>query len=125
MIIEETMRKIILVRIAGVVTLTLLVAVFAHLYGIMQANWLRYGLKISLQNLPIPTTFYDRYSFLGYALPIAAALTFFVGRDARQNRRPHHIEAVLWVIGVLALAWLLACILAWQLPVYYPISTIH
>jgi len=116
--------RIVGVRIIGVATATALIAIFVHLYGIMQANWLQYGLKVSLKHLPAPTIIYYQYSFLGYILPVAAFLTFFVGRKGRESRLLH-IEAILSFISIIALIWLFACILAWQLPAYYPVSVIR
>jgi hypothetical protein len=101
----------------------MLAAVFVHLHGIMQANWLHYGLKVSLTSLPVPTMFYYHYSFLGYLLPMAASFAFLVGRNQREDNRPG-VDMLLVGIGIIALAWLLGCVLAWQLPVYYPVSSI-
>lgn len=116
-------RKNDVVKIAGVVAVTLLAAVFVHLHGIMQANWLRFGLNVGLTSLPVPTMMYYHYSFLGYFLPMAASLAFLIGRDQREITRPG-VDMLLWGIGIIALAWLLGCVLAWQLPVYYPVSVI-
>jgi hypothetical protein len=117
-------RKITLVRISGIVTGTFLLSLFVHLYGMLQANWLQYGLKINQQCLPLPTYFYAHYSFLGYLLPLAASIVFRMRRDDDESQQLF-IHVYLWVIGVCALAWLLTSILAWQLPVYYPVTTIE
>ncbi len=109
-------------RIVGVVAVTTLIPVFVHVYGIMQANWLQYGLKISLTNLPVPTMIYYHYSFLGYILPIAASIAFLTKRDERDKSTC--IDWLLLITSIIALVWLLACILAWQLPLYYPVSII-
>jgi len=114
----------IIVRTIGVTITSALVAVFVHAYGIMQANWLQYGLKIDGVAFPLPTSFFHRYSFLGCILPIAALLTLLIKNNADEKKLPH-IDAFLWFIGIMALAWLLACIVAWQLPLYYPVADIR
>jgi hypothetical protein len=119
------MKRIhVVVRIAGGVAVTMLAALFVHMHGIMQANWLHYGLKVSLASLPVPTMMYYHYSFLGYVLPMAASLALLIGRDQRDGNRPG-VDMLLWSIGIIALAWVLGCVLAWQLPVYYPVSAIR
>lgn len=113
------------VHIAGVAMLALLAALFVKVYGMMQSNWLLYGLKIDAKSLPAPTLFFSDYSFLGYFLPISAFIIApFAGKNCRQNRSPY-IHGFLWLIGIAALAWLLASILTWQLPLYYPAATIE
>jgi hypothetical protein len=117
-------RKSDVVKIAGIVAATMLAAVFVHLHGIIQANWLHYGLKLSLNSLPVPTMLYYHYSFLGYLLPIAASVAFLMGRDRRDSNLPG-VDMLLWGLGIIALAWVLGCVLSWQLPVYYPVSAIR
>jgi hypothetical protein len=117
-------NKTVVLRIAGVVAVTTVITVFVHAYGIMQANWLQYGLKIGMANLPVPTMIYYHYSFLGYILPIAASLAFLIGKYEGENKLPC-IDVFLLIIAIIALAWLLASMLAWQLPLYYPVSVIR
>jgi hypothetical protein len=118
------MKRInVVVKIVGIVAVTMLAAVFVHLHGIMQANWLHFGLKISLTSLPVPTMIYYHYSFLGYLLPMAASFAFLIGKDQRDGNRSG-VDMLLWSLGIIALAWLLGCVLAWQLPLYYPVSVI-
>ncbi len=117
-------NRIIAVRTVGVAAATVLVALFVHVYGVMQANWLQYGLRIDLACLPFPTTFFHRYSFLGYVLPLAALLSILLGKNAREEK-PSHGDAFFWLVGIVALAWLFASILSWQLPLYYPVAVIR
>ena len=117
-------NRIIIVRTIGVTIGSALVAVFVHVYGMMQANWLQYGLKIDRTFFPLPTSFFHRYSFLGYILPVAALLALLIKNNADEKKLPR-IDAFLWFIGIMALAWLFACILAWQLPLYYPVADIR
>jgi hypothetical protein len=116
--------KIIIVRTIGLTITSALVAVFVHAYGIMQANWLQYGLKIDRAFFPVPTSFFHRYSFLGYILPAAALMALLIKNSADEKKLPY-IDVFFWFTGIMALAWLLACILAWQLPLYYPVADIR
>jgi len=117
---ENMENRIIAVRTVGVAAATMLIAVFVHVYGVMQANWLQYGLRTSLVSLPSPTVFFHRYSFLGYVLPLAAFLSILMRKNAQE-----HADAFLWLVGIVALAWLFASILSWQLPLYYPVAVIR
>jgi hypothetical protein len=102
--------------------ITMATSIFVQMYSIMQANWLQYSLKMSLLHLPIPTMLYYRYPYLGYALSIVTSSAYFIaGHDERALMG---IETFLWVVSIITLSWLLACILAWQLPIYYPVSVI-
>jgi hypothetical protein len=116
-------NRIIAVRTVGVAAATMLVAVFVHAYGVMQANWLQYGLRTSLTSLPSPTVFFHRYSFLGYVLPLAALLGILIRKNAEEDQLSQ-AGAFLWLVGIVALAWLFASILSWQLPLYYPVAVI-
>ena len=95
-----------------------MVAIFVHAYGALQANWLQYGLKLSLTVLPLPTMFYHRYALAGYVLPMATALLLTI-KGPEQADGAAWREVLLRVVGVLALVWLLGAFLAWQLPYYY------
>lgn len=113
----KTQKVTSFIRIGAVILLTLIVAFFVQAYSALQANWLEYGLKIPLDALPLPTMFFYRHALVGYILPIAAAVAFalqLVGDSAWTA-----IEALLWIIIIFAVAWLLSCLLSWQLPLYY------
>jgi hypothetical protein len=111
-----------LVRITAVIAIALIVAFFVQAYSAGQANWLRHGLKIPLEALPLPTMFFHRHAFLGYILPVAAAAGYvFYRRDA--GAWPV-MEALLWIVMILASAWLLGCLLSWQLPLFYPAADV-
>ncbi|MBI5482959.1 MAG: hypothetical protein HY888_00665 [Deltaproteobacteria bacterium] len=111
-----------LVRITAVIVITLIIAFFVQAYSALHANWLRYGLKIPLETLPLPATFFHRHAFLGYVLPFAAAAGYIFHR--REAGAWPVIEALLWIVIILASAWLLGCLLSWQLPLYYPTADI-
>jgi hypothetical protein len=117
-------NKVIIVRTIGVTIASALVALFVHVYGFMQANWLQYGLKIDGAFFPLPTSFFHHYSFLGYILPVAVLLTLLIKNNADEKKQPY-IDAFLWFMGIMTLAWLFACIVAWQLPLYYPVADIR
>ena len=117
-------NRIVVVRTLGVAAAAILVAVFVQIYGVMQANWLQYGLRASLTSLPYPTAFFHRYSFLGYVLPLAAILSILIRKNAWEEELPHS-GAFLWLVAIVALAWLFASILSWQLPLYYPVAVIR
>jgi hypothetical protein len=112
------------VRIVAAVLGTGVVAVFVHVYSLLQANWLQYGHKLSLTVLPLPTMFYHRYALAGYVLPIVAAL-LLVPKGAETAERSARLEVPLKVLGLAALVWVLGCVLAWQLPCYSPTALIE
>ena len=110
-------------RTIGLTVISALAAIFVQLHGVMQANWLKYGLKLDLTCLPLPTVVFYKYAFLGYILPAASLCAFFF-KNTSQEKTSVLADAFLWFIGVLTLAWLLASILAWRLPLYYPVAEI-
>ncbi len=111
------------IRVLSVVLASLTAAIFVQAYGLLKANWLEFGAKLDLKILPLPTAFYHRYAWVGYVLPIAAALLLFRKEDEGANREPA-AEILLRIVGWLALVWTLGAILAWQLPLYYPVARI-
>lgn len=115
--------KPVMARTIGLAVMSALAAVFVQLYGFMQANWLEYGLKLSLTCLPLPTAIFHKYAALGYILPLASLSAFFFKAGDGERTSPY-AEALLWLIGILTLAWLLAAVLAWRLPLYYPVARI-
>ncbi len=114
-------RKPGIIPTIGLAVMSVLTAMFVQLYGVMQANWLKYGLKLDLTCLPFPTAVFYRYSFLGYILPVASLCALFFRKTAGEKTSAS-ADAFLWFIGTLALAWLLGSILAWHLPLYYPVA---
>jgi hypothetical protein len=116
--------KNILVHIAGVTVMLLFIAAFVHINGLMQFNRLLYGVKINPQYLPVPTSFFFNYSFLGYALPILAGILTFLVKKYIHGDTGYYMICCLWLLGVIALGWLLISLLAWQLPLYYPVAII-
>lgn len=116
--------KVIIVKTVGVAASVTLAAIFVHAYSIMQANWLRYGLKLDVTSLPYPTMFFHGCYLLGYILPVAVLATLFIKAPAPDEGLPG-ADTALWLIGITALAWVFACVLAWQLPLYYPVASIR
>lgn len=114
-------RKHIIISTIGLAVMSALTAMFVQLYGVMQANWLKYGLKLDLTCLPCPTAVFYKYSFLGYILPVASLCALFFRKTA-QEKMSALAGAFLWLIAILALAWLFASVLAWHLPLYYPVA---
>lgn len=112
------------VRICATVLATLAVAVFVQLYGLLQANWLQFGHKLNLAVLPLPTAFYHHYALAGYLLPAAATLLLLL-KDREVEGRAVKFEILLRLVGLAALVWALGAILAWQLPLYCPVTRIE
>jgi hypothetical protein len=110
-------------RIVAYVLAMLLVAAFVHAYGLLQMSTLQHAHRMATKILPLPTWFYYHYAWLGYVLPIAAAAMLFI-RSEEQEKRLLTIEIISKTLGLIALAWLLGCIIAWQLPYYIPIVVI-
>jgi len=110
-------------RIIASILTALIVAIFVHLYGLLQANFLQYGHKIQMNILPLPTWFYYHYSVLGYLLPLVLIFGLFIKNMDQESQRLK-LEMLLKIIGLVALIWLLGCLLAWQLPLYYPVAVI-
>jgi hypothetical protein len=113
-----------MVRTTAAVLATLVVAIFVHAYGALQANWLQYGLKLSLTVLPLPTMFYHRFALAGYVLPIATTLLLII-KGPEQAEHAAWREVLLCVVGIVALVWLLGAVLAWQLPYYYSAVSVN
>lgn len=111
------------VQIVVSILTTLAIAVFVHLYSLLQANFLQYGHKIQMDILPVPTLFYARYSFCGYLLPLILISGFFFRKSGLESQGLK-TEMFTKTVGLLALMWLLGCLLAWQLPFYYPVAAI-
>lgn len=112
------------VRTIGLAVMSALAAVFVQVYGVMQANWLKFGLKLDLTCLPVPTVIFCKYAFLGYILPIASLCAFFF-KDTAPDKTSALADAFLWLVAILTAAWLFASILAWRLPLYYPVAEIR
>jgi hypothetical protein len=102
----------------------LLASAFVHLYGVLQANVMRYAYKLNLEVLPLPTALYHRFSVAGYALPALVLLSIIASRSGRQRPLLRQ-ETLLVAVGVASLAWLLGCLLAWQLPTYTPVARVE
>jgi hypothetical protein len=117
---DKTTRVI---RILSAALTYLTAAVFVQAYGLLKANWLHYGAKLDLKVLPLPTAFYHDYSWMGYVLPVAVAL-LLLKKDGGGASRVLTVEVLPRVVGWLALVWTLGAILAWQLPLYYPVARI-
>ncbi len=111
------------IRILSVVLATLTAAIFVQAYGLLKANWLEFGAKLDLKILPLPTAFYHRHAWVGYLLPLVAALLLFRREGDGASRAPA-AEVLLRIVGWLALVWTLGAILAWQLPLYVPVARI-
>ncbi len=117
---DKTTRVI---RILSAALTYLTAAVFVQAYGLLKANWLEYGAKLDLKVLPLPTAFYHRYSWLGYLLPVAVALLLLKKHGEGAGGAPT-VEILLRIVGWLALVWTLGAVLAWQLPLYFPVARI-
>jgi len=102
---------------------TIAVAVFVHLYSLLQANSLQYGHKIQMDILPLPAWFYARFAIWGYLLPLLIIRGFFFKKSSLESQGLK-TEMLTKTVSLLALVWLLGCVLAWQLPLYYPIVVI-
>jgi len=111
------------IRILSAAVAYLTAAIFVQAYGLLKANWLEYGAKLDLKVLPLPTAFYHRYAWIGYVLPIVAAL-LLLKKENEGADRPLTAEILLRIVGWLALVWTLGAILAWQLPLCYPVARI-
>ena len=112
------------VRIMFSMAFCLIAASFVSIYVHLQANFYQYGHKFDMVHLPLLTLVYFKYHTAGFLLPLLAALGFFL------RHRDHDKQQLLqltWagVIALFALVWLLVCVIAWQLPAYYPISIIE
>jgi hypothetical protein len=116
-------HKTAFVRLIAAIFAALVIAVFVHLYSLLQANFLQYGQKMRMNILPLPTRFYFRYSVFGYLLPLVPVLGLFI-RNTDQERQRVRMEILLKIVGLAALIWLLGCLLAWQLPLYVPVAVI-
>ena len=115
--------KVAFVRITASILTALAIAAFVHLYSLLQANLLQYGHKIQMNILPLPTWLYYHYSALGYLLPLVLIFGLFIKNMDQESQRLK-LEMLLKIIGLVALVWLLGCLLAWQLPLYYPVAVI-
>jgi hypothetical protein len=111
------------VRLIAAILAALAIAVFVHLYSLLQANFLQYGHKMRMNILPLPTRFYLLYSAFGYLLPLVLAFGLFI-KNVDQERQCVRMEILLKIVGLVALVWLLGCLLAWQLPLYVPVAVI-
>jgi len=118
------MREFRLIRIAACIAGSLVVAAFVQLYGLLQANVLQYGYKMRMEALPLPTALYLHHSHLGYVLPLAGLFLLWVARKQHEDGSIK-IEILRQAIYLLALVWLLGCILSWQLPYYTPVEFIN
>jgi hypothetical protein len=116
-------HKTAFVRLIAAIFTALAIAVFVHLYSLLQANFLQYGHKMQMNILPLPTRFYFRYSVFGYLLPLVLVFGLFIKNMDRESQRVR-MEVLLKIVGLVALVWLLGCLLAWQLPLYYPVAVI-
>ena len=115
--------KMAFVRTIAAIFSALAIAIFVHLYSLLQANFLQYGHKIQMNILPLPTMLYFRFSALGYLLPLVLIFGLFIKNMDQESQRLK-LEMLLRIIGLVALIWLLGCLLAWQLPLYYPVAVI-
>ncbi len=108
---------------AAVVAAAFAVALFVQLHSLLQANLLAYGHKLSTASLPLPCFLYLRYGWLGYGLPLLSLILMAAGRGSR--KRSAWARVGLCGVGLAALLWLLGCLLAWQIPLYYPVAVIR
>jgi len=118
------MRKVQRIRIVACVVASLVIAAFVQLYGLLQANILQYVYKVRMEALPLPTGFYARHSSLGYLLPVLGLLLLWI-KDGQAEEDAVRFEVCLKAVYLLALIWLLGCILSWQLPFYLPADFIE
>jgi hypothetical protein len=101
----------------------LVAAVFVQAYSHIQANILQFAHRLDMAHLPLLTLLYHRYHNWGYLLP-ALAFAVFLLTAGRQDRQALQY-AFSSAIAQAALLWSLTALLAWQLPLYYPVSTIE
>jgi hypothetical protein len=118
------MPRLRLVRIAACMAVSLAVAAFVQLHGLLQANLLRYGYRMRMEAFPLPTTLCFHYSHLGYLLPLSGLLLLWVAHKAGEDGSVK-IEVLLKTVYLLVLIWMLGCILSWQLPYYFPVDFIR
>jgi hypothetical protein len=111
-------------RVVTLVLASLTSAIFVHAFSLLQANRLQFVHKLNLAILPLPTVFYHRYAWAGYLLPLAAAALLGLKVPAEGDRIAW-FEVLVRTVGFAALLWTLAAILAWQLPLYYPVERIE
>jgi hypothetical protein len=117
------LSKTSIVRLITSFLFSLIVAVFVHAYSCLQANFFQYGYKIDMAHLPLLTSVYHRYYSFGYVLP-ALALAALLLRCDSEERQELFQQAWAAAVLLVALIWLLSCIIAWQLPTYYPVAII-
>ena len=102
---------------------SLIAAIFVHAYSYLQANFIQYGCKLDMGYLPQPTMIYHQYHTLGYFLPALAVAGLFLKFKSEEKQELLR-NAWASTVALGALVWLLSCVIAWQLPLYYPISVI-
>jgi hypothetical protein len=112
------------IRLAAAVAAGVLAAGFAHLYSLLEANWLEYGMKAKPTFLPVPTLLFDRYAAVAYLLPLAVLVLGLVAAR-REKGGDLFLEVVVLAAWLLSALLVLACLLAWRLPYYIPVAFIR
>ena len=120
---ERMNRPLALTRILFSAATMLLVAAFVHAYSTLQSNMLQHAYKLDLSCLPLPTTLYLHYPWLGYILAVGAMAMPLI-KCKTEERESAAREILARALGFLALLWSLGCLVAWQLPHYVPAAFI-
>lgn len=117
----EIVRRI---RMVAACAFALMAAVFVQAHSLLQANLLEHGYKMDMGHLPLPTGFFCRFHSFGYILPMIAFAAIFI-RSKNEDRGRLLEEILFFGIVLASVCWMLACVLAWQLPAYIPVAFIR
>jgi hypothetical protein len=112
-------RKTQLVRLVGACLCLLLGVVFCHQFSWFQLGAFVYGAGFEPEDLPLVCLWFARYSVVLLALP-PLILWLGLSRLMRSAKISTAVEVLSQLALVTALALVVACIIAWQLPYMGP-----
>lgn len=107
------MKPLFAIRILGATAVSAIAAWFVKAYT--RTSNLRFVVDHEVEPGMNGAQLLLRYSWVGYAIPLLALASGIAVYVLMPKRRELGAEAVAWITAILAFAWVLFCLLIWQM----------
>jgi len=116
--------KFFFIRLTGSCLLLAVSTVFCKLFSFMKLNQMIHGMGVTAGDLPLPCTYFLQCSGWMMGLPVVLFGVGFLLLRRSKELPSSGLEFLIQVALIFSAFLVAGCILAWQLPTYYPVALI-